>query len=227
MELTIHEGAKFHTETIHGDLYPQEKALLDRFSAKAIINCTGLEAFTLANDDTCYPLRGALIRVINDGTDFSKIEATLAIAADVAYENEVYIVPRNDNILVIGGLAQAHIGELGLTLDSPEIKHMRARANSFLPKLKHARVDPEYPLSQSLRPNREKNIRVERELRQRTVVRDGKQVKEPSKVIHSYGHGGAGWSLCFGCAADVAQLAEETLRSLPAQRMQIQERARL
>jgi hypothetical protein len=30
--------------------------------------------------------------------------------------------------------------------------------------------------------------------------------------VHSYGHGGAGWSLAFGCAGDVRLLLEEAVR---------------
>ena len=221
MALTTSKGASFCTETISHDLFAQEEALLDRFSANVLVNCTGLSALSLANDRTCYPLRGALIRVFNDGTEFPKVHSALAIAADTAQDNEVFIVPRNDNILLIGGLVQPRIWDLDLTLDSPEIQRMRARAEAFLPALKHARVDPAYPLAQGLRPNRERNVRVERELQERTVLLKGEQVQEPSRVIHSYGHGGAGWSLSFGCAADVARLVEDVLHNQPATGMKM------
>ena len=221
MALTESKGAKFRTETINHDLFAQEEALLDRFSASVLVNCTGLSALSLANDKTCYPLRGALIRVFNDGRDFPKVHSSLAIAADTAQDNEVFIVPRNDNILLIGGLVQPHLWNLDLTLGSPEIQRMRARAEAFLPGLKQARVDPAYPLAQGLRPTRERNVRVERELRERTVVLQGEQVQRPSRIIHSYGHGGAGWSVSFGCAADVARLVDDVLHTRPATGMKI------
>ncbi|CAL8580587.1 hypothetical protein XPA_006309 [Xanthoria parietina] len=192
----------------------------------SILNCTGLSALSLAGDKTCYPLRGALIRVVNDGTDFPKVESSLAITADAAQDNEiVFIVPRNDNILLIGGVAQPGRWDLDLTLESPEIKRMRTRAEAFLPSLKHARLDPEYPIAQGLRPAREKNIRVERELRTRTVDLHGEPTEEASRLIHDYGHGGSGWSLSFGCAADVANLVEDVLHNLPASRMKGPEKA--
>ncbi|KAI4193585.1 MAG: hypothetical protein LQ346_003886 [Caloplaca aetnensis] len=220
MLLVQSKGARFHTDTIAGDLFTQEQDLLHRFSADVLINCTGLSALALAGDKTCYPLRGALIRVLNDGTDFPKVESSLAITADAAQDNEiVFIVPRNDNILLIGGIAQPGRSELDLTLDSPEIKRMRTRAEAFLPGLKHARLDPEYPIAQGLRPAREKNIRVERELRTRGVTMHGREVEEPSRIIHNYGHGGSGWSLSFGCSADVAALVEDVLHNLPASTM--------
>ncbi|KAL8734096.1 MAG: hypothetical protein Q9181_003316 [Wetmoreana brouardii] len=225
MLLVQSKGAKFHTETITSNLFSQEQELLHRFSADVILNCTGLSALSLAGDKTCYPLRGALIRVINDGEDFPKVDSSLAITADAAQDNEiVFIVPRNDNVLLIGGVAQPGRWDLDLTLDSPEIKRMRARAEAFLPSLKHARVDPEYPIAQGLRPARERNIRVERELRTRTVDLHGEPTEEPSRIIHNYGHGGSGWSLSFGCAADVANLVEDVLHNLPASKMKLQEK---
>ena len=78
---------------------------------------------------------------------------------------------------------------------------------AFLPQLKKARLDPNYPISQGVRPFRKGNVRVERELR--PVV--GESIVKHSRIIHSYGHGGAGWSLSFGCAADILTMVEEAL----------------
>jgi len=41
----------------------------------------------------------------------------------------------------------------------------------------------------------------------------------PSRIVHSYGQGGAGWSLSFGCAEDVAVLVGDALHELPAEAM--------
>lgn len=225
MVMVQSKGAKFVTDTIHGDLFGQEDELRERFGADVIVNSTGLSSLELASDKTCFPLRGALIRIINDGTDFPKVESSLAITADAAHDNEiVFIVPRNDNILLLGGIAQPHEWNLDLKLDSPEIQRMRTRCENFLPGLKNARVDPDYPLAQGLRPARERNVRVERELSQHRVVVNGREREEPSRIVHSYGQGGAGWSLSFGCAEDVASLVEDTLHNLPAEAMAITER---
>lgn len=210
MDLVESKGAKFVTETITRDLVDMEDSLRARFDADAIVNCTGLQGEVLAGDDTVYPIRGGLIRVINDGTDFPKVDAALTITADAAGSaNEiVFLVPRNDNILLIGGIAEPNEWELSLTLESPIIRRMRERCEKFLPGLKDARVDPEYPFAQGLRPFRGKNVRVERELR-----------RTGSRIVHSYGQGGAGWSLSFGCAQDVATLVDEALSGAPARPM--------
>lgn len=209
LSIVLGKGASTVTEEISGDLLPQEQALRARFAADAIVNATGLGATDLAGDPSSYPVRGALIRVVNDGRDFPRVESALTITADAARDvNEiVFLVPRNDRILLVGGLTQPREAALDLTLDSPAVQRMRRRCEAFLPCLARARVDPTYPLSQGLRPFRSRNVRVERELRAA-----GKGL--PSRIVHSYGHGGSGWSLSFGCAGDVANLVEDALRDV-------------
>ncbi|KAJ7159376.1 nucleotide-binding domain-containing protein [Mycena crocata] len=209
-QLVGSKGGEFITETITDDLLVVEDTLRARFNADVIVNCTGLQAETLAGDDSVYPIRGGLVRVINDGVMFPKVEAALTITADAAHStNEIiFLVPRSDNILLIGGITEPRKNTLDLTLETPIIKRMRARCEAFFPGLEKARLDPEYPLSQGLRPFRGLNVRVERELR-----------RPGSRVVHSYGHGGSGWSLSFGCAHDVAMLVDEALAGLPAKSM--------
>lgn len=220
--LVEQKGAKLVTGTIKGDLLDQEQSLRAAYKVDVIVNATGLAGMELAGDSSCYPIRGGLIRVINDGTDFPKLDHALTITADAVHDSSeiVFIVPRNDNILLIGGIAESHEHELSLTLDSPIIKRMRARCEAFLPDLKKARVDPEYPLAQGLRPFRQRNVRVERELRPRPSLTN--EPTSPSRVVHSYGQGGAGWSLSFGCAGDVATLVEEALLDLPPKAMAVE-----
>ncbi|KAJ7124250.1 nucleotide-binding domain-containing protein [Mycena epipterygia] len=209
-ELVASKGAEFVTETIEVDLLEVEDTLRTRFDAEAIVHCTGLQGELLAGDKSVYSTRGGLIRVINDGIDFPKVEAALAISADAVHTaNEIiFLVPRNDNILLIGGIAESYVCDLDLTLESPIVKRMRARCEAFLPGLEKARLDADYPLAQGLRPGRGQNVRVERELR-----------KAGSRIVHSYGHGGSGWSLSFGCAEDVVMLVDEVLAGIPAKSM--------
>ncbi|KAK8053995.1 hypothetical protein PG996_013296 [Apiospora saccharicola] len=236
-ELVAAKGAQLVTRAVRGDLLDLEADLRAEFGADAIVNATGLASAELAGDESCYPIRGGLIRVINDGRDFPKVNAALTISANAAHStNEiVFLVPRNDDILLIGGITEPHEHQLDLTLDSPIIQRMRARCDAFLPDLKRARLDPEYPLAQGLRPFRGGNVRVERELRMRRGGGgggggrggndrgdDASATTKPSRIIHSYGHGGAGWSLAFGCAGDVALLVEEALLDLSPRPMKLE-----
>lgn len=208
MQLVRAKGATLVTETLHGDLLEQEASLRHKFGGDIIVNATGLAGTELAGISSCYPIRGGLLRVINDGINFPKVEAALTISADAAHSKQeiVFLVPRNDNILLIGGITEPREGSLDLTLNTPIIKRMRKRCEAFLPGLENARLDPHYPLEQGLRPFRGQNVRVERELRK---VRG-----KPSRIVHSYGRGGSGWNFSFGCASDVLVLTEEALADL-------------
>lgn len=106
--LVVSKGAQLITRRIFGDLLMQEDKLLHAFDANFIINATGLGGFELASDKTVYPLRGALIRVINDGTKFPLVTEALVVAHDYDKRDEdggiVFIVPRNDRTLILGGM---------------------------------------------------------------------------------------------------------------------------
>ncbi|KAF9021264.1 hypothetical protein BDZ89DRAFT_1138103 [Hymenopellis radicata] len=81
-----------------------------------------------------FPLRGALIRVVNDGNKFPKVTEALAVTHDDTRgedEDIVFATTIRSSLL-------PHKYELDLTLDSPEIIRMRQRCNNFVPGLEHA-----------------------------------------------------------------------------------------
>ena len=122
-----------------------ESTLLARFSVTTIINCTGLAAAELAGDDTCYPLRGALVRVINDGSRFPRITSAMSISLDgrEGKQDMVFIVPRNDNTLILGGLAEPNQWDLNVNLDNyPPIKAMYDRCLEVYEPLRKCQTDP-------------------------------------------------------------------------------------
>lgn len=80
-KLVEDKGAEFVYEYLAGDLLPQEQALLLKHDADAIVNASGLGSFALANDDKVYPLRGAVLRLLNDGQKFEKIKKALVVSA--------------------------------------------------------------------------------------------------------------------------------------------------
>ncbi|KAF8875174.1 FAD dependent oxidoreductase [Infundibulicybe gibba] len=205
----VAKGGKLITARINGDLLQQEDRLLAKYGAQAIVNATGLGAYETAADHSVVPLRGALVRVINDGKRFPIVKEALCVSHDDTHgaeaEDIVFIVPRNDRTLILGGLVQPHVHTLDLTIDSPEIVRMRDRCNKFVPGLENAELDP-VPFVQGLRPFRDTNVRVDREQR---LKADGTH----SRIIHSYGQGGSGFTLSFGCAADVLELLSELEKS--------------
>ena len=200
------KGAQFLTETIQGDLREQEDKLLEKYHADAIVNASGLGARELASDLNVRPARGGLLRIINDGTDFPKMTHALVVnTAEPEDYNIVFIVPRNDNILILGTFIEFDEWKTDLTPETPIMRKMREQCERLVPALKHARLDPEYPIAQGLRPVRKGDVRIERE--------QGTSGASQSRIVHAYGHGIGGWTLAFGSGAEVASLVEQIVRT--------------
>ena len=198
-QLVTNKGAKTVSGIVKGDLFGQEAELLQKHGADAIVNASGLSARELANDDTVVPARGGVYRVVNDGKDFPKIEHAIVVTdKDPKNYNIVFIVPRSDTTLILGTFTENGKWTNDLQLDSPIMLEMREKCERFIPALKHARLDPEYPMAQALRPHRKDDVRVEREKR----LHD----EQPSRIVHAYGHGYGGWSLAFGSAMEAVRL---------------------
>ena len=200
------KGAVFVPGAIHGDLWENETRLLKIWEASAIVNCTGLGARDLASDPNVIPARGGVLRVVNDGTDFPRITNAMVVnTEDPEDYNVVFIVPRNDRILILGTFIERDKWTTDLTLDSPVMRTMREQCERFVPALKNARLDPEYPIAQGLRPLRKGDVRVEIEPRKR----DSRE----SHIVHAYGHGIGGWTLAWGAAREAAQLVDKVVSS--------------
>ncbi|MCH9732406.1 MAG: FAD-binding oxidoreductase [Actinomycetia bacterium] len=189
-------GVTITHHAVSGPLVTQEQQLCAEFSAEVIINCTGLGAVELAGDTTLDPHRGALLRVINDGTTMPRITAVHAVANDTGTDtqNMIFIVPRGQDRLLIGGLVQPGQWETNLTPHDRSVRDMLTRAEEFLPHLRDARPDAADPLRVGLRPFRTGGVRLE--------------AQPGTQIVHNYGHGGAGVTLSWGCAEEVADIAD-------------------
>jgi D-amino-acid oxidase len=180
---------------VEGQLRDAESRLLREFDARALINCSGLGARDLG-DPSVYPLRGALIRVRNGGPINPAIKQAHCIPA--TEEGFVFIVPRGENTLVLGGIAEPHCWNLDVNLaNHAPIRAMYERCVHALPSLGRLEIDPAQPIRVGLRPCRTRNVRLEHEPGTRT--------------IHNYGHGGSGVTLSWGCAREVADIADALL----------------
>jgi len=206
MDLVQSKGASLVTGTVKGDLLAQESQMLKKHKADVIVNASGLGAREMAADSTVYGLHGALLRVVNDGSSFPVVNNAIVVSSGRAAKSGgegAFLLPRQDNILALGTISKATGLAADLTVDSPEVKEMRKACESLLPCLKNAKLDPSYPIVHGTRPQRSAGIRVEREARQ-----------ADSRIIHSYGHGGAGWSLAFGTAREVVALVGEVFSTV-------------
>ena len=98
-------------------------------------------------------------------------------------ENIFYVIPRRDE-LVLGGCSQPVAPGHEPTLDPDISARIVRQARALGLAIGDVRLE-----RVGLRPYR-REVRLERE----------------GRVIHNYGHGGAGFTLCRGCAEDVAAL---------------------
>jgi D-amino-acid oxidase len=149
-------------------------------AAPVVVNCTGLGARELANDRTVVPIRGQVMVVENPG-----IERFTLDAGEHA-EEVMYVIPRSRDV-VLGGTASESWDERP---DEESARRILARCASVEPALRHARV---LRHAVGLRPGRPM-VRVEREH------------AAGGAVIHNYGHGGSGVTVCWGCAEEVLGL---------------------
>jgi D-amino-acid oxidase len=153
---------------------------------RIVVNCTGLGARRLLDDADVYPSRGQIIRV-----NAPSVRAWTV--SDDLRDGLTYVFTRGDGI-VLGGTAED--GAWDETATPETIAAIRARTAAVVLGVADAAA---IEVTAGLRPQwRGGLVRVERE--EREERRDG------SVVIHSYGHGGAGFTLSWGCADEVARL---------------------
>ena len=148
-----------------------------------VVHCAGLGARELAGDDSVIPVRGRVVIVERpEGLDeglFGWVEG----------QRLSYIIPRRDGVL-LGGTYEP--GETSLARDPAAVEEIRRRCVEVEPRLAGAEVLAEKVGLRPVRPE----VRVELE------ERPGGRA-----VIHDYGHGGSGYTLSWGCADEVAELA--------------------
>jgi D-amino-acid oxidase len=204
---TARAGCTLVLGHISGDLRSHQPQLRQQFGADLIVNCTGLGAYELAGDTDLCPHRGAVIRLDNTGHHTPRITAAHCVANDPSTDHQdmIFIVPRGENRLLLGGLVEPGQWATNVTLDYPPIRDLLQRNLQFLPILAGARLDHAEPLRVGLRPFRGHSVRLEHE--------------PGTAIIHNYGHGGAGVSLSWGCAEQVTALATQLLDNpRPSQR---------
>ena len=150
--------------------------------APVVVNCTGVGARALASDDDVHPIRGQHVVVENPGLDSFFFEG----GADTDW---VGFMPHAGRV-VCGG--NARVDDWSLAPDPQQTDEILRRCADVEPRLRGARV---LDVQVGLRPGRS-SVRLE---------------EEPlagARVIHSYGHGGAGVAMSWGCAREVADLID-------------------
>lgn len=149
-----------------------------------IINCTGLGAKELCNDDDLQPMRGQILRCKKmgipsyaDATKKGALSYVINRSEDCViggtdYENDWNTtIEKNDTNIITNRLLEG-----GLTQKNPEILEEIV----------------------GLRPKRSA-VRYEFD-------------NKFSNIFHNYGHGGAGFTVAWGCAIELAEIADLKLK---------------
>ncbi|MBY8870682.1 FAD-binding oxidoreductase [Micromonospora sp. PLK6-60] len=161
------------------------RRLADAFdTAPTLVNATGLAAGRLAADPAVHPVRGHVVLVANPGL-------TVSVRDEDDPAGITYVHPRRHDV-VLGGTYQPGVAHTAPDPDTAAA--IRRRCVALVPELAAAPVRGERI---GLRPARHGGPRVE-------VDPAG---PPGGRLVHAYGHGGAGVTLSWGCAAEVAELA--------------------
>jgi D-amino-acid oxidase len=165
-------------------IVPEHADLADladpRLAGQVVVDCSGLGARTLVPDPSVTPVRGQVVVVEQVGLDEWVVD-------DGGGRALTYVVPRVDDV-VVGGTAEE--GADDLAVDDATAAGILQRAIALVPALADARI---LRHKVGLRPAR-------------PTVRLDAEDRGGRPVVHCYGHGGAGVTLSWGCAADVVDL---------------------
>ncbi|MGW4856601.1 FAD-dependent oxidoreductase [Streptomyces sp. NPDC004288] len=151
--------------------------------APVVVDCTGIAARELVPDPGLLPVRGQLVLVENPG-----IEEWFT-AADESAGATTYWFPHADR-LVLGGTAEE--GDGRLAPDPATAAAIVARCARVRPEIAGARV---LGHRVGLRPARTGGVRIE-----------AVELPGGGRLVHHYGHGGAGVTVAWGCAEAAAEL---------------------
>jgi D-amino-acid oxidase len=150
-----------------------------------LINCTGLGAQTLFQDKNMYPIYGQIVKA-EVRENVSCVAAELPFEG--TFEKAAYIIPRRDCI-VLGGTAIK--GKEDITPNEVYTQEILQRCKQIDPALSDITIQS---VVVGLRPGRSE-IRLE---------------WEGERIIHNYGHGGAGFTVSWGCAAEVLEMISKS-----------------
>jgi len=147
-----------------------------------VVNCTGLGAKEICNDEHLFAMRGQILQA-------EKLDHDPIVSQAVKGELSYLINRSQDSI--IGGTDYDHDYNL-----NPE----EADTNLIIDRIKKLGVTSEIKLKNilvGLRPKRY-SIRCEQDEKQ-------------ANIYHNYGHGGAGFTVAWGCAEHIATLINKSL----------------
>ena len=154
--------------------------------SRVVVNCAGLGARELVGDKEFHPLRGQVVRVRHTG-------ARRVLLDDDDGGEVTYIVPRISDMILGGTDDEGNESAAPDPAVTRDILRRCARLDPALAGLTEADI---LGVAVGIRPVRSA-VRLEAE-----------PAGAGRWLVHNYGHGGAGVTLSWGCAAEVARLVD-------------------
>lgn len=145
-----------------------------------VINCTGLGAREICKDEDLHPMRGQILRCQKMGTP--------SFADPTSKGALLYVINRGEDCVIGGTDYTDDWNENPDPVDTQKIiSRLQAAGNPQMPKILEVVV--------GLRPVRS-SVRFE---------------FDPyySNIFHNYGHGGAGFTVAWGCAIELGELLKK------------------
>jgi D-amino-acid oxidase len=185
--------------------YESVQQLQDRaveLGCDTVVNCTGLGASKICQDNQVVGARGILLQYdrstcvrlpsVGEGSHGNNIYDAV-ITTEAIWGSDTmpcYLIPRGDVVVVGGSYLQ---GDTELLIRDKERERLVRNATNMGIDVEQAKVVGEWtgfrPFRQTVRCEIEKNER-----------------SKDVKVVHSYGYGGSGWTLFVGAAKECADL---------------------
>jgi D-amino-acid oxidase len=160
-------------------------------TAGVIVNCSGIGARSLVPDAEMLPVRGQVVVAANPGIT----EFFIGLGDESA--GLAYLFPHAGTV-VLGGTEER--GSWRLEPDAATAARILRDATAIEPRLRGAGIVAHRVGLRPVRPA----VRLEAE-----------DLAGGRTLVHNYGHGGAGVTLSWGCAADAAGLALRALGAPP------------
>ncbi|MCM2374247.1 FAD-binding oxidoreductase [Rhodopirellula sp. ICT_H3.1] len=155
-----------------------------------VVNCTGVWAREFVNDPEVFPIRGQVVRVsrpegLRESTRIYQNDDALTL-----------VLPRSSDV-ILGGTSEN--GNWDRNPSEADTADIIRRCSELVPKISDCEV---LGTTVGLRPGR-REVRLELEM-----------LAEHRPVIHNYGHGGGGYTVAWGCADEVAEIASDYFAAL-------------
>lgn len=168
-----------------GQIEMRRVASLDELAdgpTAAVVNCSGLAARDLLGDLSVYPVRGQIVRVTNPGL-------TMSVRDEEHPLGRAYVHPRTTDC-ILGGTLEEHSWDMRVDLATAE--SIIARCIDIVPALAGT---PVLGHVVGLRPGRPA-----------VCLEESPSGIGTTRLVHNYGHGGAGITLSWGCAEEVSRI---------------------